>query len=218
MLSRQLDFTDVSLYAVTGPMTDTARTVERVRAVLAGGADAVQLRSRELSDAAFLALGADLRRLCAERSALFIVNNRVDLAIALDADGVHLGHDDMPIGKAREMVGHRKLIGASTHSLPQALAAQKAGADYVSCGPLWATPTKPDYAAVGLGLIGLYRAALKVPFVAIGGIDESNIDQVAAAGARTVAVVRALFDADDPEEKARFFKSKMPPAEAAQSR
>src|SRR5213075_2815825 len=100
-------------------------------------------------------------------------------------------HTDIPGPQVREMIGHRKILGISTHSVKEAVDAQRQGADYVSCGPLWSTPTKPEYAPVGLNLIGLYRAALRIPFMAIGGIDESNVGQVIEAGAERLAIVRA---------------------------
>jgi thiamine-phosphate pyrophosphorylase len=147
--------------------------------------------------------------MCDGFGALFIVNDRVDVALAVQADGVHLGQDNLPVKVAREIVGHRMIIGASAHSLPQAIDVQKNRADYVSCGPIWATPTKPDYEPVGIKLINFYRATLDIPFVAIGGIDEGNLDEVLKAGARTVAMVRALFNGDDVVGKVRRIKEKI---------
>ena len=206
---RRLDFSDVSLYAITSAVKEDGRVVNTSEQLLKGGVDVLQLRSRELTDLHFIRLGKKLRDLCHDYNALFIVNNRPDLALEIGADGVHLGHEDGPIHLARQILGHHKIIGASTHSVPQALDAQRKGADYVSCGPIWATPTKPNYEPVGLNLIGFYRAALKIPYVVIGGVNESNIDEVVKAGARCVAVVRALFDAGDPYKQATFFKEKL---------
>jgi thiamine-phosphate pyrophosphorylase len=207
--SRHLDFSDVLLYAVTPASMESGALLEKAAGLLAGGVDALQLRTRDKSDRELMELGKKLRALCGDHGALFIVNDRPDLAVAVGADGVHVGQDDLPVHAVRDMIGHRRLVGVSTHSLPEALAAQRAGADYVGCGPLWATPTKPSAPAVGLGLIGLYHAALKVPFVAIGGIDGSNLGEVIAAGARRVAVVRGLFDSIDPEGAARRFKDQL---------
>ena len=207
--SRRLDFTDVAIYAVTPEPTDRKTFIGKVQAALDGGADALQFRAKKISDKAFLELGREVGELCRAANALFLVDNRPDLAVLLDADGVHVGHEDMPVPAARQFVGHRKIVGRSAHSLPEALEAQKAGADYVSCGPIWSTPTKPDYPAVGLDLIGFYKAALRIPFVVIGGVDRSNIDQVVSAGARTIAVVRAWFEAPDPAAAIRFFKEKL---------
>ncbi|MCG3204122.1 MAG: Thiamine-phosphate synthase [Elusimicrobia bacterium] len=206
---RKLNFSDVRLYAVTPEPAHTPNLLEKIEKLLAGGVDAVQLRSRQLADRALVALGKEIKQKCHKAGALFIVNNRPEIALATDADGLHLGHEDLPLEFAREMLGHRKIIGMSTHSLPEALSAQKQGADYVSCGPIWSTPTKPGYNAVGLNLIGLYKAAIRIPFVVIGGVNEKNIDQVLAAGGKTVAVVRAFFDSDHPEKLAREFKDKL---------
>lgn len=208
-MTRKLDFSDVSLYAVTPSFTDAPGMLAKVEKLLTGGVDAVQLRTKNLKDRELVALGKEMKARCARVGALFLVNNRPDIALATEADGVHVGHEDLPIPFVREMIGHRKILGVSTHSLPEALDAQKQGADYVSCGPIWSTPTKPDYSAVGLGLVGLYKAALRIPFVAIGGIDESNVEQVLSAGAVTVAMVRALFDANDPAAAAKKFKEKV---------
>lgn len=206
---RRLNFSDVILYAVTPDKPDANFILEKTTRLLEGGADAVQLRCRSLPDKALLELGKRIKQKCAQFGALLMVNNRPDLALAVDADGVHIGHEDLPLSFVRELVGHRKIVGMSTHSVPEAIAAQKQGADYVSCGPLWKTPTKPDYKDVGLGLIGLYNAALHIPFVAIGGIEEENIDQVVAAGAKTIAVVRALYNAENPAAIAKKFREKI---------
>jgi len=206
---RRLDFSDVRLYAVTPDVKEPASALSRLEKLIAGGVDAVQLRSRSLTDRAYLELGRKIKELCRAHQVLFLVDNRVDLALVLDADGVHVGHTDIPALNVREMIGHRKILGISTHSMPEAIEAQKIGADYVSCGPIWATPTKPEVPAVGVNLIGLYRAALRIPFVAIGGIDPSNLDQVIQAGADRVALVRAVYDAADPGQAAKTFKEKL---------
>lgn len=206
---RKLNFSDVRLYAVTPEPKDPILLLEKIEGLLAGGVDAIQLRSRTLKDRPLVALGKEIKTRCAKVGALFIVNNRPEIALATDADGLHLGHEDLPIAFAREMLGHRKIIGLSTHSLPEAITAQRQGADYVSCGPVWATPTKPEYNAVGLNLIGFYKAALRIPFVVIGGVDQNNLDQVLEMGGKTVAVVRALFDAKNPESLAKEFKGKL---------
>ncbi len=206
---RLLDFTDVRLYWVTPSIADGRLLLDKAGRALAGGVDAIQLRVKEMADRALVLLGKEMAALCRKAGALFLIDNRPDIALAVEADGVHVGHEDLPIAFVREMIGHRRIIGASTHSLPRALDAQRQGADYVSCGPIWATPTKPDTPAVGLGLIALYQAALKVPFVAIGGINEANIDEVRRAGAERVAVVRAIFDAADAAAMGKNLKAKL---------
>jgi thiamine-phosphate pyrophosphorylase len=207
--SRRLDFSDVSLYGVTSAEMPAEKLLTQIQKALAGGVDAIQLRVHNRTDREIFALGKQVKAACQSAGALFIVDNRADLAVALDADGIHVGHTDLPVSLVRNMLGHRKIVGVSSHSLPEALDAQRAGADYVSCGPIWPTPTKPTYNAVGLNLIGMYRAALRIPFVAIGGIDETNIDQVLQAGAKCVAVVRALFESPDAEAIAKLLKGRM---------
>lgn len=206
---RRLDFSDVSLYAITPEPKDESAWLHKIDQMLIGGVDAVQFRTRALTDRQILQLGKKVKDLCAKYGALFLLNNRIDLALILDVDGVHVGHEDIPVSEVRRLIGHRKILGMSTHSVPEALEAKRAGVDYVSCGPLWATPTKPEYKPVGLGLIGLYNAALSLPFVAIGGIDDKNFDEVLKAGAKTVGIVRALFDSADPKNLAAQLKSKL---------
>ena len=186
-----------------GPRTD-----EIVGAALAGGADIVQLREKSTPDAEVVEAGRRMRALCHDRGALFVLNDRPDLAVACDADGVHVGQEDTLVAEARAVVGEHRLIGLSTHSREQLSAS--AGADYVSVGPVWATPTKEGRPAVGLELVSFAAGNAAVPFFAIGGIDQVNVAEVVAAGARRIAVVRAIRDAADPESVARTLRSALP--------
>jgi thiamine-phosphate diphosphorylase len=167
---------------------------------LTGGVDIVQLREKELDRRAIERAGTTFRRLCDTYSAPFIVNDDPDLARACDADGVHLGQDDAPVAEARAILGPEALIGLSTHSREQIDATQ--GADYISVGPVWETPTKEGRPAVGLELVSYAAEHASVPFFAVGGIDITNAAQVVEAGAHRVCVVRAIRDADDPAEAA----------------
>lgn len=207
---RLATFFDVHLYCITTPPAagrePEAHYKAQVEAFCAGGADVVQLRDKVLSARALVRLCKDLQAACDATGALFILNDRVDVAIAADVDGVHLGQEDIPLRAARRILGHRKVLGASTHSVAQAFQAQGDGADYVSCGPVFATPTKPDYKPVGLELVKQYRAMVRLPFVAIGGIDEKNVAQVVQAGADRIAVVRAVSNAASPAEAAGKLK------------
>lgn len=178
---------------------------------IAGGADMIQLRDKDSTAYEILEVGRAIRGLAREKKTPFIINDRVDIAVALDADGVHLGQDDLPIEAARSMMGKRKLIGISTHSLSQALDAQGRGADYIGVGPIFSTSTKPDYKAVGIDLIREVRDSIKIPFVAIGGIDGSSIGEVIAAGAGRVAVVRAVCGAKDVRGAAERLKKDLIP-------
>jgi thiamine-phosphate pyrophosphorylase len=171
-----------------------------LRAALNGGVDIVQLREKQLDRRTSERSAATFRRLCDTYSALFIVNDDPSLARSWRADGVHLGQEDMPVGEARAALGPDFLIGLSTHSSEQIDAAE--GADYISAGPVWETPTKEGRPAVGLELVRYAAEQAARPFYAIGGIDPSNAPDVVAAGARRLAVVRAIRDSDDPTEAA----------------
>jgi thiamine-phosphate pyrophosphorylase len=208
---------DVYLYVITVPPTDARSYKDMVAAACAGGADAVQLRDKTLGPRALIQLCRELQAVCDKSGALLILNDRVDVALAADVDGVHVGQDDIPARTARQMLGHRKVLGVSTHSVAQAFQAQGDGADYVSCGPLFATPTKPDYKPVGLELLKQYRSMVRVPFVAIGGVDASNAEEVVKAGAERVAVVRAVCGAPDVEAAARELREKVLQARKART-
>lgn len=208
MKQRLLTLADSRLYCVTaGPGTKGHE--ETTKACCQGGVDILQLREKALSVKELIELAKRLKAICDKYGVLFLVSDRPDVALAVEAHGVHLGQNDLPIAVARKILGHGRLIGASAHSLREALEAQSAGADYISCGPLWATPTKPDYKPVGLSLIGQYKKAIRIPFFAIGGIDTRNVTEVLAVGAERIAAVRALWNAPDPRFAAEEFKRKI---------
>lgn len=148
-----------------------------------------------------------ISRLSKKHKVIFIVNDRVDIARVSGADGVHLGQDDFPVSIARKLLGKDKIIGISTHSVKEALRAQKQKADYISLGPIFKTPTKPEYRAQGLTLIKKLRPRLRVPFLAIGGINLRNLKQVVDAGAKRVAVVRAICKSKNIAKTIRQFKA-----------
>ena len=187
----------VRLYVVSDAGHPPARVLDTVAAACAGGADAVQLRRKDGDDLDTLRLAERCRELTAAAGVLLIVDDRLDVAMAVGADGVHLGQADLPIAVARALWPGR-LVGVSTHSLAQALAAEAAGADYLGVGPVWATPTKPGRPAVGLELVAAVASAVAIPWLAIGGIDAGNAASVLDAGARRLAVVRAVCAAADP--------------------
>jgi thiamine-phosphate pyrophosphorylase len=181
-----------------------ADAAERVvPAALRGGVDIVQLRDKDASDDQIVAAGRALRDVCHQAGALFVINDRPDLAVACEADGVHVGQDDMAIAEARAVVGPDRIVGTSTHSPAQVDAAEAADVDYYACGPVFETPTKPGRPAVGWDLISYAAGRASKPWVAIGGIDLKTAPSAAAAGASRVVVVRAIRDADDPESVAR---------------
>jgi thiamine-phosphate pyrophosphorylase len=168
-------------------------------AALRGGVDVVQLRDKELEDEELVAAAEPFRVACEEHTALLVLNDRPDLVEACGADGVHVGGSDAPIAEARALVGPERLIGLSVSTLDEL--EDVGGADYVGV-TAFATPTKEDAVAGGLELVRAAAATLRIPWFAIGGIELSNVRDVAAAGAPGVAVVRALRDADDPEAAA----------------
>ena len=174
-----------------------------LRAALSGGVDMVQLRDRSLGDDELVREARRFRGACDEHGALLWINDRPDLALAAGADGVHVGQDDMSVGQARETCGGQLLVGRSTHSAEQLEAAIAAGADQLSVGPVWETPTKPGRAAAGLGYVRhAARRRPPVPWFAIGGIDAGNVGEVVAAGAGRIVVVRAITAAPDPRAAA----------------
>jgi thiamine-phosphate pyrophosphorylase len=183
-----------------------------LRAALGGGVDIVQLRDKDASDEQVLEAAKVFRRVADEHGALFVVNDRPDLAVAADADGVHVGQDDTSVSEARAAVGADRIVGLSTHSPDQIAAAR--GVDYVAVGPVHATPTKPGRPAVGLELIRHAAAHAPDPWFAIGGIDRQTVAAVAAAGARRAVVVRAITEAEDPRVAAGALREALAGEEA----
>jgi thiamine-phosphate pyrophosphorylase len=174
-----------------------------VEVALGAGVDMVQLRDKDADDASLRRAARELRDACRAHGALFVVNDRPDVALECGADAVHLGQDDAPVEAVRGEVRERLAIGLSTHSAEQIAAAEASSADYYAVGPVRETPTKPGRPAVGLELIRHAARVAAKPWFAIGGIDAANAHEVAAAGARRVVVVRAIRDAEDPEAAAR---------------
>jgi thiamine-phosphate pyrophosphorylase len=171
-----------------------------LHAAIDGGVDVVQLREKEASDEEVLAAAARFRAVCSERGVPFVLNDRPDLAVRCDADGVHVGQDDMPVAQARAIVGPERIVGLSTHTPAQVDAA--AGVDYIAVGPVHATPTKPGRPAAGIELVRHAAAHARVPWFAIGGLDPETLPAVVEAGARRAVVVRAITQAEDPRAAA----------------
>jgi thiamine-phosphate pyrophosphorylase len=190
------------LYLITGARPDLATFLE---AAVRGGVDFVQLREKDLSDADLLRVLEEARAVTRRLGVPLVVNDRPDLAVLVGADYVHVGQDDLPL-PAVGRFGIR--AGLSTHS-PEEL--ERAEADYVAVGPVFATPTKPGRPAVGLELVRHASQRAPAPWFAIGGIDRTNVAEVVAAGARRIAVVRAIGDADDPEAAARELREVLAP-------
>ena len=170
-----------------------------VSAACDGGIDMVQVREKDLPGGALLTLAQELRETTRDR-ALLIVNERVDVALACGADGVQLGEEALPVEEARRLLGGDALIGRSVHSVAGAVEAEAAGADFLIVGPIFPTPSHPESEGAGTALLEQVRRAVAVPFLAIGGVDASNIEEVARAGASGAAVVRAVIAAPDPAQ------------------
>ena len=197
-------FRSAGLYLVTSQALSDGRTTETiVHAALTAGVSLIQLREKDLSTRALTALARRVRELTARAGALLIINDRVDVALDVGADGVHLGQDDLPVAEARRLAPDL-IIGGSSHSLEEAVALEAAGASYVNIGPLFPTQTK-DWSADFLGIEGLKAIAphVSIPFTVMGGIKASHIPDLRAAGACTIAVVTAVTAAPDPEQAAR---------------
>ena len=186
---------------------DAASAPAVVPAALEGGVDLVQLREKHLPDEKIVELGGEMLAWCEEHDALFILNDRPDLAGMCGAHGVHVGQDDEPVESVRQIVGDGTIIGVSTHSPEQIEAAERSSADYFAVGPVWETPTKAGRPAVGLELVSHAAAGGPgKPWFAIGGIDGSRARAVVQAGARRIVVVRAIADAPDPRAAARALR------------
>jgi thiamine-phosphate pyrophosphorylase len=189
---------DARLYLVTGARPDLAPFLE---AAVRGGVDLVQLREKQLSDGELLTVLEQARAVTRRLGVPLVVNDRPDLAVLVGADFVHVGQDDLPVEAVRRF---GLPVGLSTHS-PEELA--RAEADYVGVGPVFATPTKEGRSAVGLEYVRHAASHARVPWFAVGGVDETNVAAVVAAGARRIAVVRAIGEAEDPERAAATLRA-----------
>ena len=197
---------DPTLYVVLDRAAARGRSLDDVlAAVIEGGCRMVQLRDKESPSGRLLPLAERLLARARRAGVTFVVNDRVDLAVAVGADGVHLGQDDLPAGLARPLLRPGMVLGVSTHDVAQAHAARDAGADYVAVGAMFATTTKPDFLLVGPGLVRKLRPDIRVPLVGIGGITHDNVADVIRAGADGVAVISAVCGAPDPAVATRRF-------------
>ena len=210
---------DPSLYVILDRAAARGRDLEAIlQGTIAGGARMVQLREKEWPSGRLLPIAERLRERCRRAGVTFIVNDRVDLALAVDADGVHLGQDDLPARAARPLLRRGMILVRSTHSADQARAAQAEGADYVAVGSMFPTRTKPDFELVGPELVRKARADVAVPLVGIGGITPDNVADVILAGADGVAVISAVCGADDPAAATRRFLDAIETARARRRR
>lgn len=202
---------DKKLYLVTNSdkFENDDAFLNAVAASLKGGISLIQLREKDASAVRVIELGKKIRSLCSMYNALFIMNDRVDIAKIVEADGVHLGQDDVDIHSAKEILGPSAIIGISTHCPGQAIKAQTDGADYISVGPIFGTPTKPDRQALGIDCVTWTSKNIEIPFYAIGGIDLNNVQEVLDLGATRVAVVSAIINNRNPEQAAGLMLDKL---------
>lgn len=183
--------------------------VEVAQRAIQGGVRVIQLRDKQRSKGELLEVARELNRLCAEHGVLFIVNDYLDLALAADADGVHLGQGDLPVAVARKILPIDKIVGCSTATLEEALRAQEQGADYIAVGSIYPTLSKAATRAAGLEMLRRVKEAVSIPVIAIGGINEDNVAQVITAGADAVAVINAVLATEDVEAAARRLASRI---------
>lgn len=192
------------LYLILDSQALAGCSLENIYSAAAGGKiSLIQLRDKKSAKADILNFAVKLSKGLSQSKTLFIVNDYADLAVACGADGLHLGQEDLSLKQARKILGRDRIIGISCHNLAQALRAQNEGADYIGIGPIYATATKPEYKPIGLEVLSELKDKIKIPYFAIGDIHAGNIKQVIAAGARRVAVCRAILKADNPKEAAR---------------
>jgi len=200
---------DFHLYVITDRGLSLGRSNEEVvEAAIAGGADIIQLRDKELTTKQLLQEALKLKDIVRRSGIPFIINDRVDLAMAVDADGVHLGQDDLPLEYARKLLGNDKIIGISAQDAEQALQAERNSADYIAVSAIFPTATKPDAVSLGLKTITDIKKNVSVPVVAIGGIKEENAALVAEAGADCIAVISAVVSAVDIEQAAKNLRER----------
>ena len=198
------------LYVIIDPDALRGRDeVEVAQQAISGGAKAIQLRDKNRNKGEILSKARELKALCVKSDVLFIMNDYLDIAIASDADGLHLGQEDLPVSTARQLLPIDRIIGCSTKTIAAALQAQTDGADYVAVGSMYPTASKTDTHVVGLETLHQIREAISIPIVAIGGIDAKNAGEVMAAGADSVAVISAVLGAEDVEEAARQLAQSM---------
>ncbi len=202
-------FHRVRLYVLISGNIAARSVNETARLVIDGGADAIQLREKTISDDEFISLAGEIRDITTKRGIFLIINDRVNVARELNADGVHLGQHDMSITEAREIIGNGKIIGVSTHNIIQARQAQKDGADYIAIGPVYPTTTKDYEPPIGLEVIQEISREINIPFLAIGAITLENLDKVLKAGASRVAVCSAIISSNDILSSTKIFKEKL---------
>jgi thiamine-phosphate pyrophosphorylase len=200
----------LSSVCVTEPDGDVRRTLDATARAMSGGASAILVRRPQATAREIFALVRQLRPSTRAAHCLLLVSDRADVAVAADADGVHLGARSLPVASARRVVGPHVLVGRSVHNLDEAGQAEEEGADYVFLGPVFATPSHPGEPALGLGPLREAVLRAQIPVIGIGGITSDNVRLVAQAGGRGAAAIGAFFGTADPAESARAFRAAFP--------
>lgn len=201
---------DVSLYLVTDRDLIKNRSMEEaIEEAIQGGASIVQLREKDCSSLDFYNVAIEVKKVTDKYNVPLIINDRIDIALAVDAAGVHLGQGDLPCKKAREIMPKGKIIGVSAHNLEETLKAQKDGADYLGCGAVFSTSTKKDVTNLEISELAKIKKNVNLPMVAIGGINENNIEKLYGTGIDGVAVVSAIIGKEDIKGAAEILKEKV---------
>jgi thiamine-phosphate pyrophosphorylase len=202
---------DCRLYGILDlSYVEMAHAPRVAEAMIEGNVDVIQLRGKQQTINELVDLASELHKITSRSSTPLIVNDHVEVATKVPVEGVHVGQDDDPIALVRERAGRQLIVGKSTHSFEQAIAAQREGADYIGFGPIFATPTKPDYTPIGLGDIKRVHVDVMLPIFCIGGIKIDNLEQVVAAGAQRVVIVSGLLKAADIAKYAGSCKKLLP--------
>lgn len=203
------DLNQIDLYFITDRKLTKKTITDDVRAAIKAGVKVIQYRDKEVSTKLMLEEAKKIKKECDNNNILFLINDRADICLAVDADGIHLGQDDIPYGIARKLLPN-KIIGLTVHNIQEAIEAEKLGADYIGISPIFETKTKLDAGpATGIELIKQIKEKIKIPFVAIGGINQENLDCVLKAGAKSIAIISALITKDNVEEEAKKIISKI---------
>jgi len=205
--NREDRFRAVQVYVLLTESACQRPILQVAEAVLEGGADCIQLREKQKADAELVELARIIAQMCHDAGALFVMNDRADLAVLANADGVHVGQDDLSVEQVRKVVGGHVCVGKSSHSVEEARAAQNEGCDYLAVGSVFASQTKPQVAVSGLELIQQVRDCYQGPVIAIGGVTPENASQAVSAGASGVALSQAVLGAADPAEQVRRLKA-----------
>jgi thiamine-phosphate pyrophosphorylase len=195
------------LYLITDRILTGLNHVEIIKQAVSAGIRIIQIREKEMSKKDLYKEVFSIRNFMMKQRATLVINDYVDIALAVDADGVHLGQDDLPIGEARQLLGKRRIIGISTHNLKQALDAQNAGADYIGFGPVFKTVTKNSGKPRGINMLSEIKKHIQIPVIAIGGITPDTISSVLRSGADAAAVASALLSGDITNNIKRFFNA-----------